>query len=222
MNTEPPRQPPARHALRAKIVQAASELISHRGIKSVTMDDIAMAFGISKRTLYEVFADKETLLKECILYWRNEEDAYSRKVASMSGNVLEILLKCYQYTIEHYRGMNKKFFEEIKKYPRAYELFWNGNRRSSEDVLNFFRQGVEQGYFRDDVNFVIIGHLVHKQLDILLDSDLCEKYSFLEVYESIMFTTLRGISTPKGAAELDRFICECRMQKTEPGCRECL
>lgn len=51
--------------------------------------------------------------------------------------------------------------------------------------------------FRDDVNFAIVNLLVREQLDMLMNTDLCDRYSFLEVYESIMFTFLRGISTEK-------------------------
>lgn len=53
--------------LRERIITAATEAFTSKGIKSITMDDIAAALGISKRTLYEVFSDKESLLKECIL-----------------------------------------------------------------------------------------------------------------------------------------------------------
>lgn len=63
------------------------------------------------------------------------------------------------------------------------------------------------------MNFAIIGLLVRKQLDVLMETDLCDRYSFLEVYESIMFTFLRGISTEKGAAELEIFIHDYRKRQ---------
>lgn len=77
-------------------------------------------------------------------------------------------------------------------------------------MVNFFKEGVKQGIFRDDINFAIVNLLVHEQLDLLINSNICEKYSFLDVYESIMFTYLRGISTEKGAQELENFIREYR------------
>ena len=49
--------------LRERIIMTATEAFTLKGIKCITMDDIAAALGISKRTLYEVFADKESLLK---------------------------------------------------------------------------------------------------------------------------------------------------------------
>ena len=64
----------SRPKLREKIIDAAVTLFEKKGIKGVTMDDIASSFGISKRTLYEVFTDKETLLIECVRRGQAEAD----------------------------------------------------------------------------------------------------------------------------------------------------
>ena len=196
----------SRVELRERMILAAVELFTTNGIKSISMDEIAASLGISKRTLYEVFPDKETLLEECILKSQKDGDIFVKGVIETSGNVLEVLLRCYQWSIERFHATNKKFFEDIKKYPKAYQLMKNNRNRSSEDTVNFFKEGVKQGIFRDDVNFAIINLLVRDQLE----------YSFLEVYESIMFTFLRGISTEKGARVLEDFICEYRKNQVKP------
>lgn len=206
----------SRVELRERIILAAVELFTTNGIKSITMDEIAASLGISKRTLYEVFPDKETLLEECILKSQKDGDIFVKGVIETSSNVLEVLLRCYQWSIERFHATNKKFFEDIKKYPKTYQLMKNNRNRSSEDTVNFFKEGVKQGIFRDDVNFAIINLLVRDQLDLLMNSDICNEYSFLEVYESIMFTFLRGISTEKGARVLEDFICEYRKNQVKP------
>lgn len=206
----------SRVELRERIILAAVELFTTNGIKSITMDEIAASLGISKRTLYEVFPDKETLLEECILKSQKDGDIFVKGVIETSSNVLEVLLRCYQWSIERFHATNKKFFEDIKKYPKAYQLMKNNRNRSLEDTVNFFKEGVKQGIFRDDVNFAIINLLVRDQLDLLMNSDICNEYSFLEVYESIMFTFLRGISTEKGARVLEDFICEYRKNQVKP------
>lgn len=213
--SEHTRHPASRSELRERIIQTALQSFCTHGIKSITMDDIAASLGISKRTLYEIFSDKESLLEECILKGQQDGDEFVREVLSTASNVLEVLLRCYQWSIEKFHGTNKKFFEDIKKYPKAYELMKNNRNRSSEDIVRFFKDGVKQGIFRDDVNFAIINLLVRDQLDLLMNSDICNEYSFIEVYESIMFTFLRGISTEKGAGVLEDFICEYRKKQLE-------
>lgn len=204
----------SRSELRERIVQTAVESFSTHGIKSITMDDIAASLGISKRTFYEIFSDKESLLEECILNEQQNTDALIKNILDTSSNVLEVILRCYQWTIEKFHATNRKFFEDIKKYPKAYELVKRNHNRSSEDTVNFFKEGVKQDLFRSDVNFAIVNLLVRGQIDLLMNSNICDEYSFLEVYESIMFTFLRGISTEKGARELDNFICKYREKHT--------
>ena len=86
------------------------------------MDDIAAALGISKRTLYEVFSDKESLLKECILKMQAEREKYLQEVFEHSHNVLEVILTVFQKSIEVFHQTNKRFFEDLKKYPKVYEI----------------------------------------------------------------------------------------------------
>lgn len=204
------RRSASRTELKKRIVETAMQAFKAHGIKSITMDDIAFSLGISKRTLYEVFANKEMLLEECILKEREETKAYIRDTLGTSAHVLDVLLKLYLRSIERFHTTHRSFFEDLKKYPKAYELFKSDKKHDSAEAISFFERGVEQGIFRDDINFAIVNLLVHEQVELLLNSNICEKYSFLEVYESIMFTYLRGISTEKGARELEKFICEYR------------
>lgn len=199
--------------LRDRIIMTATEAFTSRGIKCITMDDIATALGISKRTLYEVFADKESLLKECILTKQAERDRYLQEVYDDSTNVLEVILAVFQKSIEVFHQTNKRFFEDIKKYPKVYALMQDRRESDSEKTMSFFMSGVDQGIFRSDVNFAIVNLLVREQFDVLLNTDICSEYPFVEVYESIMFTYLRGISTEKGAKVLDDFISEYRKNR---------
>ena len=211
--TEHGKDASQRAELKERIIATATEAFTTKGIKSITMDDIAAALGISKRTLYEVFADKETLLMECLRRAQDEGDTYVKEVYEKASNVLEVLLKLYQRSIEKFHNTNKKFFEDIKKYPKVYDMLIKRRNRDSEETIAFFKLGIKQGYFRDDVNFSIVNLLVREQLDLLMNTDLCKEYSFLEVYESIMFTYLRGISTEKGARKLEEFIQEYRKKR---------
>ena len=202
-----------RAELRERIIMTSTEAFTSKGIKCITMDDIAAALGISKRTLYEVFADKETLLKEIILKIQQDRDKYLQEVYEHSSNVLEVILAVFQKSIEIFHKTNKRFFEDIKKYPKVYAMMQDRQDSDSEKTMFFFKSGVEQGIFRSDVNFAIVNLLVREQFDVLLNTDICSEYPFIEVYESIMFTYIRGISTEKGAKVLEDFIQEYRKNR---------
>lgn len=213
--TEHGKDASQRAELKERIIATATEAFTTKGIKSITMDDIAAALGISKRTLYEVFVDKESLLKDCILTVQAERDQYLQEVYEQSHNVLEVILAAFQKSIEMFHKTNKRFFEDIKKYPKVYNMMKERSESDSEKTMSFFMLGVEQGIFRSDVNFAIVNLLVREQFDVLLNTDVCNEYSFIEVYESIMFTYIRGISTEKGAKVLEDFISEYRRNRIE-------
>ena len=138
-----------------------------------------------------------------------------QKIFEQSHNVLEVILAVFQKSIEMFHQTNKRFFEDIKKYPKVYEMMKNRQDSDSMKTMSFFKTGVEQGIFRSDVNFAIVNLLVREQFDVLLNTDICNEYPFIEVYESIMFTYIRGISTEKGARVLEDFIQEYRKNRIE-------
>jgi AcrR family transcriptional regulator len=200
--------PQPRQELREQIVSTALGLFTTQGIKGITMDDIASTMGISKRTLYEVFADKESLLLDCMAMSQSDAMNYMKEVSDKSANVMEVLLRLYQTSLEQLHKVNPKFFEDIKKYPRVNQEIERRRHAEAAERMAFFRLGMKQGFFRDDINLAIVNDLVFSQLDQLANSsnELTHKYSFREVYETIMFTYLRGITTDSGARMLDMFI----------------
>ena len=202
-----------RTELKQRVIQVALNEFRVQGIKAVRMDDLASQIGISKRTLYEIFKDKEELLMDCLLYSNQREKERVNDIRSKSKNVLEVILGVFLYSIEMLHETNKLFFEDIKKYPAAYKLVQEVHNSDSKEKMAFFRQGVEQGIFRSDINYPIVNELVKQQFNLLVNADFFSHHPFLDVYESIMFTYLRGISTEKGARVLEMFIKEYRGNK---------
>lgn len=201
--------------LRERIIQTSLEGFRKHGIKGITMDDIAALLKISKRTLYELFVDKETLLKECILYHQKVAQRVLSNMVANSSNVLEVILKCYQGSVEMYQRVDWRFFDDMKKYPKVHELLKANRDKENKVVIDFLKKGVEQGLFRTDINFEIIHFLLREQMDLLMAKKALNEFPFLEVYESIMLTYLRGISTEKGMRELEDFLIMYRKQQTE-------
>lgn len=202
-----------RNDLRERIIEMARIAFRERGIKGLKMDELAAQLGISKRTLYEVFEDKEALLVACIQQNQANGEQFMQEVTQTSNNVLEIILRGYKRSIEITQNTNPKFIEELSKYPKAYEAMTNRHNSDAQRTMNFFLQGVNQGLFRSDVNFPIFHELIRYWMEMMLNSDILRKYPFLDVYESIILTSLRGISTEKGAKLLDDFFNELKHTK---------
>lgn len=205
----------SRSDLRERIVAMASDAFRERGVKGMKMDDLATQLGISKRTLYELFGDKESLLVACIQYNQKIGEQFMLEVMATSNNVLEVILRGYKRSIEVSRKNSPQFISEMRKYPKAYEAMASRHDSDAQRTINFFLQGVEQGFFRADVNYSIYHELVKYWMDVMLTTDILHRYTFLEVYESIMLTSLRGIATEKGTKLLEEFLVEFKETKIE-------
>ena len=62
-----------RGATREEIIRTTQEFIARYGILAVRVDEIAQTLGISKRTLYDMFADKNDLIMKCLDAMRTQQ-----------------------------------------------------------------------------------------------------------------------------------------------------
>lgn len=188
------------------VISAAAKAFMQKGIRTVRMDDIAAGLSISKRTLYELFHDKEDLLLDVMKLHREGMQEYMTQVASKAENVLEVILKFYQRSAQDFQNTNRTFFEDIKKYPKVMAYINESRKENLDSAMAFYRKGVDQGIFRNDVNYDIVQAMVSEQMGLLLRSEICQSYSPAEIYETVVFMHMRGISTEKGLKIVDDFL----------------
>lgn len=188
------------------VIAVAAKAFMQKGIRTVRMDDIAAGLSISKRTLYELFHDKEDLLLDVMKLHREGMQKYMTQVASKAENVLEVILKFYQRSAQDFQNTNRTFFEDIKKYPKVMAYINESRKENLDSAMEFYRKGVDQGIFRNDVNYDIVQAMVSEQMGLLLRSEICRSYSPAEIYETVVFMHMRGISTEKGLKIVDDFL----------------
>ena len=169
------------------------------------MYDVSKSAGISKRTLFESFEDKETLLIEGIDHNTESLGQYLTGLEKEPFNALEVILLFYEEMMKNPRWFNEKFYEDLKKYPKAQQKIEMNKARMGKRCMDLFTRGVKEGVFQEGINFEIMALLVKEQTKMLRPSNVFCKHSITEVYNTILLTFLKGISTEKGRAILDRF-----------------
>lgn len=184
----------------------AFDLFSQYGIKSVSMDDIARNMCISKRTIYEFFEDKETLLIEGMALYYNKMRVYLIKLEEEPLTVLEVILLFYEELMRHPRWFSRKFYDDLKRFPKALRKTEEEKSLFSKKCIKLLSRGVKEGVFQSNINFEIIALLAKEQVKMVRPSNAFSKHSVAEVFNTILYAFLRGISTEKGIAILDRHL----------------
>lgn len=195
-----------REELRKRVIAEAFRAFGRYGIKNVHMDDLACSLSISKRTLYELFCDKEQLLLEVLIMHQQEMNTYISEVASKAENALEVIFAFYRRKLSELTELNPLFLRDLRKYPNVLSYVRERQKLSDAAALVHFQKGVEEGIFRDDINFDIINQVMSMQFEMLVYSDITENYPLSEIYSEVTFLHMRGISTPKGMQMVDAFL----------------
>lgn len=184
--------------LRERIVMEATILFQAQGVKQVRMDDIARELSISKKTLYELFSDKEELLLEVVKVISMGFHQNVKEIICSSANVLEQIFMLYKRVIEHSRKVNPLFFIELIRYPKVQAYFEEVHTRHANCTREWLQMGVKQGLLRDDVNYEVFLRQDGFQIDKLLINPEVRKYPAKVIYDSIVLVMLRGLATDKG------------------------
>lgn len=177
------------------------------GIRSVTMDEIAAHAGISKRTLYEQFGDKEQLLIECLKYhWAQEQRTLLEYAESGTHNVLELILFSFNQKLAACRNTYPGFTRDMMRYRRVMEYVRVYNQNSSREFIAALKLGVEQGLMRSDIRFELFEEFLTAQMRLLYEEGVWRKYTPQEVFRMILLVWLRGISTAEGGRMIDAYM----------------
>ncbi|MBP3838547.1 MAG: TetR/AcrR family transcriptional regulator [Prevotella sp.] len=192
--------------LRRRIVAVALQEFSRHGIKAVKMDDIARILSISKRTLYQVFEEKQQLLLECLKSRREQNLQYMQHFEQKGCNVIEILIAFYQLRIRQMRGVNPSFFLDLQRYPAVVSYCQENREDELRRSLLFFERGQKEGFFRTDLHYEIIVYVAQSAIENVMSKKLYEKYSLSELFDTFVLTLVRGVCTTKGIKTLDTCI----------------
>lgn len=195
-----------RRGLKAKILNMAMTLFAENGIKAVKMDDIARSLGISKRTLYEIYENKEVLLFEGIKTYKQLREQEMADFSNTNKNVMDIILHVYSLKVEEFSHTNPKFYDDITKYPNVLEYLKKDREGNRKQLSDFLVRGTEEGYFREDVDHELVALLFDAVGQLVVEKRLYLRFSVEEVFNNFMFISLRGICTRKGIDVLDKFL----------------
>lgn len=194
-----------REELRPIVVKTALEMFLKDGYLAVRMDDIASSLSISKRTLYEMFQNKEQLLTECMeAHSRIMADKMSQEIEK-EGDILSVMLRYIEIVVAESHNTNRIFFDSMDKYPRFKEIFMSYMETFRSQIREYMDLGVKQGVFRDDVNMDVVMQAFTFMGRLANDDEMKKQYPYEQLVNDSIVLLLRGIASPKGMEKLEKY-----------------
>lgn len=186
-----------------QIVEEAGQLFMRHGIRSVTMDDVAQELGISKKTLYQHFKDKEQLVEQVVdvFFLRNPNYRISKEPGM---NAIDRVLRIREYMAKMFKLLqNNMEFDLRKFYPRVYRKVLDFKRiKIYDDNFSVLEQGKEEGLFREDLDSDMLSRLAVGRFLLILNPDnglfTEAETRDIRVFDQLVDYHFHGICTEKG------------------------
>jgi len=187
---------------RERIIEGAAELFKVYGIKSVTMDSLASQLGISKRTIYELFADKDELLEGVLKSMADRQKDVVKRILEESENAIVAIFKMLEISRDHFQNMSPAFHADLKKYHHDV-LMKKTDQCEMPDYSNniqVIKRGISEKFFRKEINADLVNRCLYSLARSTMDYNLYpfEQFSRKDVIKNVFITYMRGISTADG------------------------
>ncbi len=195
--------------LKTHILAEIDVLFSRYGIKSVTMDDIAKHLGVSKKTIYQYFSDKNKLITTLMESKIAVQVNIMQKGFEGVENAVHELFIAVDNLEEMLSNINPTLFFDLQKYyPTAWALFKNFREHVLyEKVLENLRRGIKEHYYRTEINLEIIARMRIEQIDMAFNQMVfsVQKFSTSQVIRELTDHFLYGICTDEGRRLINDF-----------------
>ena len=201
-----------------RIIEQAMHMFVSQGIKSVRMDDIAQQLGVSKRTLYELFGDKEGLLYLAMDRYFEKKRIERAAVCAHARNVLEAMFMVLGGVMDNAEVIQRLLNNLRKFYPAVHDkMTREGTAKSRRDLQEMLEKGIADGLFVDTINLDLAISVLYYtasaitvRKDLILPAGMTEREAFVQIISNFF----RGISTTKGLLLVDDYLKRYEPAKT--------
>lgn len=192
-----------------QFLQKATELFIEHGSKTLTMDDVAREFGMSKKTLYQHYRNKEALIEEVLDYKLNDIVEKMQKLDVEVENAVERMF-CRDEQMEKAVSSNKSMMikQLIKYYPAIFNKHMiNFSEKFTEVLVKNIEKGRKQGVYREDFNAEINAKLFIQMMMSYDSSPIFEvnKINRHDFNIEVMMLYMNAITTEKGKEVLKKY-----------------
>ena len=188
--------------VKQKIINKSDNLFRTYGLRGVTMDNISSELGMSKKTIYKYFQDKESIATESINFYFSGLISEISRLNKTCKNSIEFSIKLSRFFRSTINDINPLYVKDVKKYYPSLDKIINEYKSKIffKGVSDNIIRGKKEGYIRKEVDEVILSKLRIEEMEIAFDQDVFpyQEYDFRKVQVQFFDHFMRGILTEKG------------------------
>jgi TetR/AcrR family transcriptional regulator, cholesterol catabolism regulator len=194
---------------RERILAKAHELFNKLGIKRVTMDEIALKAGMSKKTIYQSFANKDELVDAVLEEHLKKNCSQCEVNNTKAENAVQEIFLNIDMVQELMVEMNPTIFYDLEKFhPASFmKLFQHKNNYLFKKVKENLEWGIKEGLYRDDIDVDVITKFRLETMFLPFNQDVFPygKYNLADVEKQSLEHYLYGIATIKAHKLIDKY-----------------
>lgn len=192
---------------RELIIEHAMKMFVSHGVKAVRMDDIAQELGVSKRTLYEMFEDKEELLYQSVKLFLDQGCLRRAKQIEELDNDMEIMLVSLREMISDAPTTSRIRRNIARFYPSVFKrLEEEITAKSIRNLESWIQRGIEKGYLTKTADSSFVIKVLNNSTLGIFSSELYDSYNSVELVSMMTYSLvifIRGLCTPQGIEIID-------------------
>ena len=196
--------------MKERILSEAERLFWKYGVRSVTMEDIAKQLGISKKTIYQHFSDKEQILYQVIQNKTTQNQSAMECMVIDTTNPVEEILSVLHMMQKNADQVSPNLLIDIKRYyPQAFSLFRQYKEgQIMRSILENIQKGIEQGLYRPDINPTILARMRVEQIELAFNDEMfpTDQFSMHDIQAELIHHFVRGMLTEKGFTIYNQYV----------------
>jgi len=188
--------------VKTSILQRAMDMFQRYGLRAMTMDDVCRELAMSKKTLYQHFANKADLVDQAVRHVFGLHQFSMAQIAAEHDNAIDRMISRYAFLMRMMESHGPNMMFPLKKYyPKTYDwLFAQRQRTMVEALVQTIKDGQAQRLFREDLEPELVAQIHFTTMVGLADSDaVTENFS---QRRALIWTAIslfiRSISTAQG------------------------
>jgi AcrR family transcriptional regulator len=192
-----------------RILFKARDLMTRHGVKHVTMDDIATQLGISKKTIYQFYKDKDALVMAVVNFELEEQALKCQRTQDNADNAVHEMFMILEDIQQMFKSMNPTTMNELAKYyPEAFLRIQTHKDVFMHKIIKTnMIKGIEQGLYRKEIDTEILAIYRLETSFVPFNSQLYpfSKFDIGKVTLQIIENFIYGVMSIKGIELMEKY-----------------